>query len=487
MVTDGLHGKIRFIFVAKFALMRIPLPFGNCVYVGKDIREKSAVVARNSSGGVTGTYEVSGIDRFLDCFSPATYLRNFIFLYENIAEIYFPIHYLTSRIKNGNFVVRRWSDDAIVWADTDGSQTDRIVGTQMKRLLSRPNVMQSFKEFVEQAFVYRYLTGDCYIYASTVPTATVSKNLWKYCSQFWVLPSQYVRVMTGASVPLFRDVKRESIIEGYLLQCPYGNHLYEPSLVLHMRDNHSLEIAEDYFTGRSRLLALKYPISNLCAVYEARNVIYTKRGALGALVNMKKDADTYLTLAPDEKKSIRQEFQDNYGVTDRRDPIAIIDVPVQYIQFGLSIQDLQPFEESLTDSATIAGIYNIDSVLIPRKENSTFANLKEAECKVYTSTIIPDVKGFCEDMSEFLGLNAAGYYLDATWDHVEVLQEARSRREAANKSISDRCRTEFLAGLISYNEWRVAVGKERISSDLYDKTVLQMTEEEYLSIGARIK
>ncbi len=472
--------------------MRIPLPGGRELFIGRQraAQQKTAVVARDNQGRVVGavpSYSLDGIDRYLDCFSPYTYLDNFVYMYQNIAEIYFPIHYITSRIRNANFVVKRWKDDTVVWSDGGGSETDRLVGQRMEGFLSRPNVLQSFKEFIEQVFVYRYLTGDSYIYAATLPTPTICRNLWKYCRQYWVLPSQNITVDTGTRVPLFTDTDIGGLIRRYRLFSPYGNRDYDPSLVLHLRDNFDLALGEDYFTGRSRLLALKYPISNLCAVYEARNAIYVKRGALGALINQKKDADTYLTLSPDEKRNIRSEFHDTYGVTGNRDPLAIIDVPVQYVQFGLSIQDLQPFEEALTDSATIAGIFNIDSVLIPRKDNATFSNLREAECKVYTSTVIPDVKAFCEEMSEFMGLNAAGYYLDALWDDVEVLQEARTKREAANRSISDRCRTEFLAGLITLNEWRCAIGKERIQSDLYEKTVLQMSESEYADISAKIR
>lgn len=469
--------------------MKIPLPNGRCFYIGKDMSRKSASIVRNERGQIVGTmpsYQLESVDRFLDCFSPATYLTNFVFLYENVAEVFFPIHYITSRIKNANFVVKRWKDDSVVWGDS-GNPTDKVVGERMMKILSRPNCIQTFKEFVEQAFIYRYLTGDSYIYAASSSLPNIRKSLWKYCDQFWNLPSQNIEIDTGFNVPLFSNEKLDGIIKSYRLFSPYGNHEYDPSLVLHVRDNHNLEISEDYFVGRSRLLPLKYPICNICAVYEARNAIYVKRGAIGAVINMKKDADTYITLSPDEKKSIRQEFHDTYGVTGHKDPLAIIDVPVQYVQFGMSIQDLQPFEESLTDAAVIAGLYNIDSVLIPRKDNATFSNLREAECKVYSSTIIPDVKQFCEDFSEFIGLNAAGYYIEALWDDVEVLQDAKMKRESAIRSISDRCKNEFFAGLITLNEWRAALGKERIISDVYEKTILQMSEEEYLFIKDKIK
>ena len=47
----------------------------------------------------------------------------------------------------------------------------------------------------------------------------------------------------------------------------------------------------------------------------------------------------------------------------------------------MTIEELQPFEETLASASVIAGAYNIDSVLIPRKDHSTFSNLREAEAK----------------------------------------------------------------------------------------------------------
>ena len=392
--------------------MKIPLPAGNFIYVGKQNKEiqltkKSADLVRDDQGNINGTvpsYSLENVEKYVNIvFSPNSYIRNFVFLFENIAEIQFPINYLTSRIKNGNFVVKRWDDDTVVWSDSATSPKDKIVGEKMKRFFNQPNPLQTFKEFVQQVFIYKYLVGDSYIYAPTLPG---TQNLWDICENFWVLPSHLVSIESGYNNQLFTPKRDQNPIKSYNIHSSGGYLQCDPRLIMHYRDNFCLELNQNYFYGRSRLLAQKYPISNLCAVYEARNIIYTKRGALGAIVNEKKDADTFIPLTDPEKKEIRNEFNSTYGITNRKDPVAVIDVPVKYIPFGMSIQDLQPFDEALADASSIAGAYNIDSVLIPRKDQSTFNNLKEAEVKVYTSVIIPDVKEFCEKLSEFLGLNA---------------------------------------------------------------------------------
>ena len=117
--------------------MKIPLPSGNFIYIGKQNQEiqltkKSADLVRDDQGNVNGTvpsFSIENVEKYVNVvFSPNSYIRNFVFLFENIAEIQFPINYLTSRIKNGNFVVKRWDDDTVVWSDSATSPIKSAVG-----------------------------------------------------------------------------------------------------------------------------------------------------------------------------------------------------------------------------------------------------------------------------------------------------------------------------------------------------------------------
>jgi hypothetical protein len=87
--------------------MKIPLPSGNFIYIGKqnqeiELTKKSAELIRDDHGNVSGTvtsYSLENVEKYVDIvFSPNSYIKNFVFLFENIAEIQFPINYLTSRI-----------------------------------------------------------------------------------------------------------------------------------------------------------------------------------------------------------------------------------------------------------------------------------------------------------------------------------------------------------------------------------------------------
>lgn len=447
----------------------------------EQLQTKSAAtqLVRNESGrvvGTTKTYAIKDFDNYVNLlFRENQRLQNFVYMYENIPEIQFPINYIVSRILNGNFTVKRWDDDTVVWSETATSPKDKIVGERMKKFLTNPNPMQTFKEFVKQFFIYKLLIGDSFIYGAGLP---ISKNIFETCDNYWILPAHNIEVKHPRKTQLFWADPNYNVVESYNLRSPYGNATFDPRMVMHVKDFNSLDIGDQYFYGKSRLIAHKYPVANLVAVYEARNVIYTKRGAIGAVVNKKEDADGFIPMTEIEKKDIRNEFHKNYGLESGKDPMAIVDVPVEFVKFGMTIQELQPFEETLASASVIAGAYNIDSVLIPRKDHSTFSNLREAEGKVYTSTVIPEAIDFCENISNFLGLNDYGYYLDVNFDHVEVLAEARNKKEIAKRSITERCRIEFNNGIITLNDWRAALGKESIDNSLFDKTIFEMTDQE---------
>ena len=136
----------------------------------------------------------------------------------------------------------------------------------------------------------------------------------------------------------------------------------------------------------------------------------------------------------------------------------------------------------MTDAIQIAGAYGIPSVLVPRKDQSTFSNQATAEKAVYTSTIIPMAKKFCKQLTAFLGLEEGGYYLDCDFSDVDCLQQGLKEAEEVKTLINTRCKEQFLSGLISINDWRAQIKESRFEDILYDKTLFEMSDEERESV-----
>lgn len=423
-------------------------------------------------------YMVEGADKFIECFTPVLCHRNYSFLFHNIAEVQFPIMYIAKRAANAMYVLRKASDDTIVWADSVRGMKDKYVARIVEKgLLTAPNPYMTFREFVMNALICKLLFGNNYIYALTTEN---SGRLWETCGTYYVLPPTAVTVeQTYRSVFGTLDGVRYRYSDGMgIIELPQ-------ELIYHVKDLPTfVSTREGQLMGRSRLDAQKYPVSNICAVYEARNAIYVKRGALGLIVNQKKDADGTTAMTQVEKDKIVDEFQKTYGVVGGKMPIAVSQVPVSYVPIGMTISQMEPFEECLLDAAAIAGAYGVDSNLIPRKDNPTFNNLNTAELNVYNSVVMPEVKSWLDGFNRFIGLYDAGYYIDALWDDVAILQDNAQRRENAKASTSARCEKEFKAGIITLNDWRAAIGRERLEGDIYNKTLLEMSWQEIQQINS---
>lgn len=417
---------------------------------------------------------------------PAVASSNYLTLFHTVPEVYFPIDFIARRIVGAHFEIRKYSDDSIVYCSNRGSKANRI-----NAILTAPNSIQRFRELVYQHMVYKLATGNAFMRAA-MSDAFENQSKWQFCDNFWSLPSDWVSVVpNGARVPVFGIAKLDEMIKHYEMH-QNGNILETiPTYqIWHDRDGYpqfTNVTASHFLKAESRLKAAHKPISNLLAVYEARNVIYVKRGALGFLVSVKDDPTGSVALEPEEKAEVLKTVNDTYGIDGEKSPYGVLDVPMNFIRTNLSIQELQPFEETLLDAITIAGLYGIPDVLVPRKDHSTFSNQAVAEKTAYCSTIIPMAKQFCEDLTLFLGLDRDGYYVDCNFDEVDCLQVGLKEAEEVKKLVNERCLSQFNNGLISINDWRAQIHESALEGEIYCKVKFEMTPDELAKIESVIK
>ena len=394
---------------------------------------------------------------------------NFITLFNTVPEVAWPVNYIASRAAGAKYVLKKFKDDTVVW------NNDTI-----NRLLVKPNAFESWYRTLWKHFAYKLVTGNSFIKAAMSDAFAGTKTLYKWCDRYVTLEEPYVTIEYKRQMGDIYGVS--DVVD--VVQCyyhDYGLFVHRPiapQCVFHDVDDTFGFYNGDPLRAKSRLMSVLKPISNLIAVYEARNIIYVKQGGLGWLVSEMSDEMGSRALTKEEKKQILEEADKMYGFGEGKYPYGISDVKMSFIRTNLSITDLQPFDETLADAVIIAGIYGIPPVLIPRKDQSTYANQANAEKAVYTSVIIPLVQRFCQEFTHFLGLDQDGLYLDADFSDVDCLQTGKKEEQEVNRSITDRCKIEFESALITLNDWRAQQGYERVEDPLYDKLVSDMTPED---------
>lgn len=448
------------------------------------LKENDAPVAVQSAAspraGVTLTSEL--LDQIELSLKPSVCGENFMALFRSVPEVFWPIDFIAKRISEGHFDLKRVKDDSIVWCNRIGAD----------RILKRPNPVMSWRELVYQHFVYKFVTGNAFFRAAMPDTFSPDALKCQWCENFWELPADKVNVIPmqySWGIPVFGIASKEELVQGYDLKFGAYSTMKIPEYqIWHDRDGiPNMSNTDLFLKAQSRLMSVKKPIANLIAVYTARNIIYLKRGAIGFIVAQKEDRAGTVALEPDEKESLRNELNKNYGVGDGQAPYGITDVPVDFKRINLSIQELQPFEETLEDAIKIASIFGIPAVLVPRKDQSTFSNQDAAEKSVYTSTIIPSAKRFCEELTTFLGLEEKGLYIDCDFSDVACLQNGLKESEEVKKLINERCLSQFNNGLISINDWRAQIHEDALEGEIYDKVKFEMTPEEIAIVDRVIK
>ena len=441
----------------------------------KEQSEREVVVKEHVPLGVD-SWRYQEILSMLDgLVHPTVVGNNFLEMFKTIPEVFWPIDYIAKRISEAHYDLKRLKDDSLVWCNR----------LNVDQILKEPNPVMSWREIVYQHFVYKLATGNAFLRAAMADTFTPDALKCQYCSNYWELPAHKVSVVPmeyGYGVPLFGIATKDELIKGYKLDMePYSNLMIPYYQIWHDRDGMPEFLRRGSFLkSDSRLLSQKKPIANLIAVYEARNVIFVKRGGLGFIVAQKQDDAGTIALDPNEKKELRKEIEDNYGLTEGKSPYGVTDIPISFVRTNLSIQELMPFEETLEDAIKIAGAYNIPAVLVPRKDQATFSNQESAEQSVYYATIIPMAKSFCDSLTKFLGLDQKGYYLDCDFSDVACLQVGQKDKETVKTLAFDRGLKAFNAGLCTLDDIR-AIMHEDAKTDvipLFGKLKFEMTPEE---------
>jgi hypothetical protein len=237
---------------------------------------------------------------------------------------------------------------------------------------------------------------------------------------------------------------------------------------------------------KSLLLGADKAIRNLIPVYEARGTIYIKRGALGFLVGNKSDASGQIPLTKQEKQEVIQDFQGTYGVTGGKTPVGITRQPLQWVQTAMSIEELQPFDETLADATAIYAVLRVPKHLIPSKDQSTYANADADLKSFYTDVIIPWSKRYAEMWTSYMNLKDARRYIFPDYSHIDILQENHKEKADIGKVITDTKILQFQNGAITLNDFIVAIDGTRGTDPIYEKKWLDMEDDEKERVSAML-
>ena len=285
------------------------------------------------------------------------------------------------------------------------NEKDEIVTNHwFNKILENPNPTQSWADVIFSIGVNDGLYSNSFIYAP--------KRSFDIITLFLPLPSDRVEIVTTGKK--LKQIETEGLIQKYIFHYDDGDKEdLEVKDVVYITSPDGMNIIKPV----SRLDALKYPLSNIRASYNKRNVLLENIGAIGILSAKNSDIGGAIPLTPEERKEIQADWYRR-----SKDELIITEADVSWSPMSFPTKDLMLFEELDADKIALIDAYGLNIYLFSQDKGATFTNVKEGVKMAYTDTIIPETCKIYDSITEQIGLDKEGLRLVADFTHVAALQ-----------------------------------------------------------------
>ena len=316
---------------------------------------------------------------------------------------------------------------------------DEILNHWFLDMVNNPNPVQSWSDVVYSLSVNDALYSNAFGYSPV--------RSFDIRNMFVPLPSNKVQIMTSGKK--LRQMDVEGLIDGYRFE--YDNNEFE-SLelkdVIYLATNDGMNLIRP----TSRIDALKYPLSNIKAQYNKRNVLLENIGAIGILSAQNSDMGGAIPMTPEEKRQIQRDWYNR-----SKDEVIITESQVNWQSMSYPTRDLMLFEELNADKIAIIDAYGMNVNLFSSEKGTTFTNVRDSVRMVYTDTIIPETQQMYDTMAHQMGLAQQGYKIVADFTHLPVLQDDEQMKAQSLNTKADAINKIIQAGVLLSDEEKRAI------------------------------
>jgi hypothetical protein len=296
--------------------------------------------------------------------------------------------------KQGNVVENHWVND----------------------LINKPNAVQSWADVVYsmsvQDALYSNVVGYCPLRSFGIRNLIIA------------LPNNKIQI--NLSGKKLKQMDRENLIDSFTFTYDDGT-----TEKIELQDAVYLTTADGMNIVRpiSRIDSLRLPLSNIMASYRKRNVLLENLGAIGILSSQSNDMGGAIPMTPEERQKIQKDWYRR-----QKDELIITESNVNWQPMSYPTRDLMLFEELTEDKLAIIDAYGLNYNLFSSDKGATFTNVRDSIRMAYTDTIIPETQQIYDSLMAQWGLKQEGYYLEANFDHLPVLQEDQNQKVSAHKT-----------------------------------------------------
>lgn len=339
--------------------------------------------------------------------------------------------------------------------NTAGKEATSMEAKKLRKLLAKPNPIQSWKQFEAQQQIYIQLFGFCLLF----PIIPVGYE--KYgpieATSIWNIPPNLLTI--EETNKLFYQTDQSGIISSIKLSYRNTDTMLPVNSVYIFKD-----ITPSFNTllfPESRVCALEMPINNIIGALESRNVLINYRGALGAFTH-EPGGGQYgsLPMTPQQKEELQKDFL-RYGLKNKQWKFIISTAAVKWQQIGIPTKDLLLMEEVQEATKHICDGYNYPPHLLGLID-PTFNNQQAAEKGLYQNTIIPEANSNYEQWNNLFRTVDYNITIQKDYSHLPILQDDEKSKAAARLTRNQALQIEFYNNMITLNRWLELNGEDTL-------------------------
>ncbi len=271
-------------------------------------------------------------------------------------------------------------------------------------LVKNPNPLQSWKDVIHNIAVNDALYSSAFCYAP--------KRSFGIVNLFVPLATHKMQINTSGKT--LKQMDKGGLIDSYVYDFngdAKEDLKLDEVIIIQTTDGVNL------LNPVSRIESLKFPLSNIRAQYNKRNVLLENIGAIGILSSSNSDLGGSLPMSPEEKAQIRKDWYNR-----SKDELIISENDVKWTPMSFPTKDLMLFDELKADKLAIIDAFGLNYYIFSNESGSTYSNVNYGERLAYTNTIIPESNKIYDNITEQLGLDKDGLRLRADFSDIPVLQ-----------------------------------------------------------------
>jgi len=358
--------------------------------------------------------------------------------------------------------------------DLDNRESVNPKAIQLRKLLSKPNILQNGKEFIAQGNVYKRIYGYCPVLIIKPIGFENDYSKWKMWNippwMLQILDSQELFYESGAK--LFKSIWLTYM--GHSVQINPDNLFFlkenQISTGTYMYNSNQANVS--LFLPDSKLFSLEKPIDNLIASLESRGSLTRNRGPQWILTNDSTDSadNGIFPIDTTVKDDLHKDFM-QYGIMGGQRKAIITDAKLKLQTVGFDVAQLKLLEGEIQDAKLICDGLNYPPYLLGLVD-AKFDNQQIAERNLYTNSIIPDAESEDEQWSDLFGLTELGLKITTDYSHLPALQENLTEKGKALFYANQGSLISFYNNVITLNQWREIINIDSVAGD--DKYYYQL-------------